>query len=679
MSSSAYSPTASRSLSPPSQPSSSEDSEGRQDRHWIEAMYCSHKGGLSYVPQNTDRSFAELSAAMARPSGPLSGADVMQPPAGMAPSMHSKSGICPGVVQLVPEGLRVVQAEVTPEQFAEVVGRARGPPTFEWCQAAAPCASCTRQGAQREFEVPASGVGQDTSVCLPCSQLKEGRKGRVLGRGSGAGEWEQVSTPAMKVGPLQGGRREGAPSTQEKGKWRVSPSPEVGPSKWARGEQAMGGPPGSAVYSPTSRAPIEQSMDRSWSVVEAFLRRRVESLEWLLVACEEEVQGVWEERDGARQELDGVRRERDLAQKDKDIAMRTAVEQLSHLQELEVRTVHLQARVEAAEVVMQQAGGSGAQENQQGSSTGKVRVAAERAQRREEWLANKVASGQQGVLHEWEHRILLNRASAALGSIHDGLARMPGDLPLELGQGVTQMGRLLAEHWQRVTADPGAWWEMATDVGEPLPGQPEVLATVVVQLEVFMVGRVAGLGLEEEEGRVLVGVESLVNPEAGVTPTTAICVGSVPGVPGLGGILSVEVPEFVGGSVEVLLRFPCVVLRSVALPADQVLELATDYLGVEDLIDLIVILVLDFNGGRSAGALAGEGVWSMPFKESNVEHRVEALQARRQVKLVSVGGDLLEDLEWAEAFVVKFDGRPPGLEIPLVKPDQGAGGPVGGW
>ncbi|KNZ76881.1 hypothetical protein J132_07067 [Termitomyces sp. J132] len=137
----------------------------------------------------------------------------------------------------------------------------------------------------------------------------------------------------------------------------------------------MGGPPGSMVYSPTSGAPVEQSADRSWSVAEAFLRHWVESLEQLLVAHEEEVQGVWEERDRARRELDGVRRERDLARKDKDIAVGTATERLSCLQELEVRTVHLQVRAEAAEVAMQQAGGSGAQENQQGSSAGEVQVA----------------------------------------------------------------------------------------------------------------------------------------------------------------------------------------------------------------------------------------------------------------------------------------------------------------
>ncbi|KNZ72748.1 hypothetical protein J132_01952 [Termitomyces sp. J132] len=180
----------------------------------------------------------------------------------------------------------------------------------------------------------------------------------------------------MKVGPPRGGWREGAPSTQEKGKRRASPSPEAGPSKRARGEQVMGGPPGSAVYSPTSGAPVEQSTDRSWSVVEAYLRHRVEGLEQLLVACKEEIQGVREERDGARWELDGVRREWDLARKDKDVTVGTAMERLSHLQELEVWMVHLQARAEAAEVATQQAGGSGVRKTQQGSSTGEVWAAA---------------------------------------------------------------------------------------------------------------------------------------------------------------------------------------------------------------------------------------------------------------------------------------------------------------
>ncbi|KAG5718810.1 hypothetical protein E4T56_gene2702 [Termitomyces sp. T112] len=125
---------------------------------------------------------------------------------------------------------------------------------------------------------------------------------------------------------------------------------------------------------------------------------------------------------------------------------------------------------------------------------------AERAQRQEEWLANKAASGRWGVLY-WarEHRILLDGASAALGSIHDGLVRMPGDLPPELGQGVTQMGRLLVGHRQRAMADPRAWWEVAVDMAELLPGHPEVLVTVVAQLEVDLVERIAEVDLGEEE------------------------------------------------------------------------------------------------------------------------------------------------------------------------------------
>ncbi|KAG5735337.1 hypothetical protein E4T56_gene11055 [Termitomyces sp. T112] len=77
------------------------------------------------------------------------------------------------------------------------------------------------------------------------------------------------------------------------------------------------------------------------------------------------------------------------------------------------------------------------------------------------------------------------------------------------------MGCLLAGHWWRATADPRAWWEMATDMGEPLPRQPKVLATVVAQLEVFMVGRVAGLGLEEDGvlGVGLVGGVDLILEE----------------------------------------------------------------------------------------------------------------------------------------------------------------------
>ncbi|KNZ73133.1 hypothetical protein J132_01045 [Termitomyces sp. J132] len=101
----------------------------------------------------------------------------------------------------------------------------------------------------------------------------------------------------MKIGPLQGGQREGAPATHDKGKWRASPLLEVGPSKQAWGKLAMAGPPSPTVYSLTSGALVEQSAGESWSIAEALLRCQAEELERLLATC-------GEERDGLQRKLD---------------------------------------------------------------------------------------------------------------------------------------------------------------------------------------------------------------------------------------------------------------------------------------------------------------------------------------------------------------------------------------
>ncbi|KAG5351212.1 hypothetical protein C0989_007397 [Termitomyces sp. Mn162] len=99
-----------------------------------------------------------------------------------------------------------------------------------------------------------------------------------------------------------------------------------------------------------------------------------------------------------------------------------------------------------------------------------------------------------------QHHVLLDRASATYASMQNGLAQMPRKLLLELEQGFRQMGWLLVGHWWRSAADPGAWWEVVTDVGEPLLEQPEVLAIIVMQLEVDMVrSGVQGILEEEEE------------------------------------------------------------------------------------------------------------------------------------------------------------------------------------
>ncbi|KAG5730925.1 hypothetical protein E4T56_gene7065 [Termitomyces sp. T112] len=242
------------------------------------------------------------------------------------------------------------------EHFAEAAGQARGPPTLEWCQAVAPCMSCTQRGEQCEFEEPMPGVQQDMSVCLLChlqhekcsvtlswhatcitaeqgwdcewviAQLEEGWRGRVLGWSSGVEGGVGVGQPPMKVGPLQGGWREGAPAARDKSKWRASPLPEAGPSKQALEKLAMAGPPGPTVYFLISGALVEQSAGGSWSAAKAFLQCQVEELERLLATLREDACRMGEERDGFQKELDGAQREWDLACRDKDITMGTATE-----------------------------------------------------------------------------------------------------------------------------------------------------------------------------------------------------------------------------------------------------------------------------------------------------------------------------------------------------------------
>ncbi|KAG5719363.1 hypothetical protein E4T56_gene13490 [Termitomyces sp. T112] len=322
MLSSAYSPAASPSPLAHTLTSSSEDSEGRRDRRQVQAMYHS-----------------QLLVAVAGPLGPTLGEVPAQSAGEMVLTSHSRSGMAPGVVRPVPTGLRVAQADVMLEYFAEAVGRARGPPTLEWCQAVAPCASCTQWGEQCEFEELVPGCSVTLSWRAACivaeqgwdckwvaMQLEEGQRGRVSGRGSRVEGGVGAGWPPIKIGPPQGGRRKGAPVMHDKGKWRASPLLEVGPSKQAWGEPALAGPPSPTVYSPTSRTLVEPSAGGLWSIVEAFLRRWVEEYERLLATCREEVYRVEEERDEFWRELDEARKEQDLARRDKDIAVGTATE-----------------------------------------------------------------------------------------------------------------------------------------------------------------------------------------------------------------------------------------------------------------------------------------------------------------------------------------------------------------
>ncbi|KAG5725137.1 hypothetical protein E4T56_gene10242 [Termitomyces sp. T112] len=313
MSSSAYSPAASPSPSAHTLTSSLEDSEGWRDRRWVQAMYRS-----------------QLSAAVAGPSGLTAGEAPAQLAGEMVLASCSRSGMVPGVVRPIPMGSRVTQADVTPEYFAEAAGA---------CPVPGRVSSHKKCSVTLSWHAACIAAEQGWDHEWVAMQLEEGRRGRVSGRGSGSVPLphNSSSTPPDLPGLAQinlpwlssqvpsawntpkclvlspRGQRNLTPTTRDKSKWRVSPSPEVGPSKQAWGELVMAGPPGPMVYSLTSGALVEQSVGGSWLIAKAFLWRWAEELERLLATHREEVCRVGEERDGLRRELDEAWKEWDLA------------------------------------------------------------------------------------------------------------------------------------------------------------------------------------------------------------------------------------------------------------------------------------------------------------------------------------------------------------------------------
>ncbi|KAG5734539.1 hypothetical protein E4T56_gene4306 [Termitomyces sp. T112] len=155
-------------------------------------------------------------------------------------------------------------------------------------------------------------------------------------------------------------------------------------------------------------------------------------------------EGWWDHR---------ARREWDLAWRDKDIAMRTTIERLSQLQELQACMGPL---VAWAEMVEQQLEGSEVWGTQQGPSIGEAWVAAERAQWQEEWLANEAASEWQEVL--WGQSGVSGSADLG-GSAALGESLLGGRDPLAL---VTEHSKT----FRALVACADSWWDVIrTDPG----------------------------------------------------------------------------------------------------------------------------------------------------------------------------------------------------------------------
>ncbi|KAG5733054.1 hypothetical protein E4T56_gene3574 [Termitomyces sp. T112] len=246
-----------------------------------------------------------------------------------------------------------------------------------------------------------------------------------------------------------------------------------------RGRELSAGPLESSLFSPVPGVPSEQSLSPPApipSITEVFLCKQVEALMTSLAVREGELQRVREDRDVARMEKEVMERERNTS-------VRVATERALEVRGLRERLVQVEGQPAG------EAEGRG-----QVPEGDALWVELEAARRREDWLANKAASGHAGILR-WvrEHRVLLDGASTAFASIQDGLTQGSAVQPPELQQGMARLERLLAGHQRRNAVAPGSWWEVAADAGEALPGLAEILAVVRAQMEVDL-----GVGLPGE-------------------------------------------------------------------------------------------------------------------------------------------------------------------------------------
>ncbi|KAG6864670.1 hypothetical protein C0993_008666 [Termitomyces sp. T159_Od127] len=293
---------------------------------------------------------------------------------------------------------------------------------------------------------------------------------------SSGSEEEEESAPASltQVGPLH---RKQQPSAVAWGKRWASPSLEVGPSKRPRGDVAMASSLGLHFFSPTSahpQPPPQESMEQSLLASTVELRR-----------C---LQEGYAQSEKERSELAAVTMDQDWARRDRDVALVAVREWDAELTVLRVQVAELESRV--------------ARETPgEGQAMGAVQVAEQKAICWQDWALLEAASSREGFCISgwaWEHRLLLDGASAAHTLLWEGVGQMPFNLPAELDIGLAQLDILLAGHQRRNAIAPGSWLNMAINMGEGLPVWEEHLASLVTQMETAML--VTGPAAGSREG-----------------------------------------------------------------------------------------------------------------------------------------------------------------------------------
>ncbi|KNZ80124.1 hypothetical protein J132_07114 [Termitomyces sp. J132] len=177
----------------------------------------------------------------------------------------------------------------------------------------------------------------------------------------------------------------GASLAVTRGKRRASLPSGAGPSKKLHGHEPLAGPLESSLFSPTPGIPSERSSSPPMPIpliMEVFLRKQVEALTTSLA--------VWEgELRRAREDCDVARTEKEAMEQERNPSVRVATKRA-----LEVRGLR--------EHLMQMEGQpTGEAEGWGRALEGDVLwVELEAARRREDWLANKAASGRTGILCE---------------------------------------------------------------------------------------------------------------------------------------------------------------------------------------------------------------------------------------------------------------------------------------
>ncbi|KAG5720948.1 hypothetical protein E4T56_gene872 [Termitomyces sp. T112] len=287
---------------------------------------------------------------------------------------------------------------------------------------------------------------------------------------------------AEKAGLSWGGRGKGASSVVICGKRQASLPLGVGPSKKPCGRESSAGPLESFLFSPTLGIPSERLSSPPMpilSITEVFLCKQVEALTTSLAVWESELRQ-------AREDRDVVQTEKEVMERERNTSVHVATERALEVWGLREHLMQMEGQP------------TGEAEGRGRAPEGDALwVELEATRRREDWLANKAASGCMGILC-WvrEHWVLLDGASAAFASIQDGLTQGSMVQPPELQQGMVQLERLLVGHWRRNAVALGSWWEVVADAGEALPGLAEVLVVVRAQMEVDL-----GVGLPGSPGR----------------------------------------------------------------------------------------------------------------------------------------------------------------------------------